>query len=380
MYPESARAIRTVSIVGARPQFVKLSPVSRAMKRARLKIDDRIVHTGQHYDDAMSKIFFEELDIPQPAVNLGVGSGPQGRQTARMLEAIEAYLSELRPDAVIVYGDTNSTLAGALAAAKLHIPVAHVEAGLRSFNRRMPEELNRIATDHLSEILFAPTRTAIENLATEGLQSRALLTGDVMYDAVLYYAKVAGTRSRIISDLKLATGEYGIATIHRAENTTPDELGTLLHAINDAAARFGRIIFPMHPRTASVLQSDLHDWRPGANLVVTGPLSYLDMLALIQGASWVLTDSGGLQKEAFFLNCPCITLRNETEWVETLQDHANSIAGSDGAQLADRLTELARRPPRPFDSAPRGNDGPFGTGHAAEQIVETICDLCEARQ
>jgi UDP-GlcNAc3NAcA epimerase len=380
VYSESARAIRTVSIVGARPQFVKLSPVSRAMKRARLKIDDRIVHTGQHYDDAMSKIFFEELGIPQPAVNLGVGSGPQGRQTARMLEAIEAYLSELRPDAVIVYGDTNSTLAGALAAAKLHIPVAHVEAGLRSFNRRMPEELNRIATDHLSDILFAPTRTAIENLTKEGLQSRALLTGDVMYDAVLYYAKAASARSRIIRDLELATGEYGIATIHRAENTTPDELGTLLQAIDDAASRFGRIIFPMHPRTSSVLQSDLRNWRPAANLVVTGPLSYLDMLALIQGASWVLTDSGGLQKEAFFLNCPCVTLRNETEWVETLQDDANCIAGSGGAQLAERLTELTRRPRRPFDSVPRSIDGPFGTGHAAEQVVEAVCGLYEARQ
>jgi len=380
VYPESARAIRTVSIVGARPQFVKLSPVSRAMKRARLKIDDRIVHTGQHYDDAMSKIFFEELEIPQPTVNLGVGSGPQGRQTARMLEAIEAYLSEIRPDAVIVYGDTNSTLAGALAAAKLHIPVAHVEAGLRSFNRRMPEELNRIATDHLSDILFAPTSTAIDNLTTEGLQSRALLTGDVMYDAVLYYAKMASTRSRIISDLKLATGEYGIATIHRAENTTPDELSVLLQAINDAASRFGRIIFPMHPRTSSVLQSDPRNWHPAANLVVTGPLSYLDMLALIQGASWVLTDSGGLQKEAFFLNCPCVTLRNETEWVETLRDHANCIAGSDGARLAERLTELARRPRRFFDDAPEGNDGPFGTGHAAQQIVEAICGFYEARQ
>ncbi len=372
--------MRTVSIVGARPQFVKLSPVSRAMKRARLRIDDRIVHTGQHYDDAMSKIFFEELEIPQPTVNLGVGSGPQGRQTARMLEAIEVYLSEVRPDAVIVYGDTNSTLAGALAAAKLHVPVAHVEAGLRSFNRRMPEELNRIATDHLSDILFAPTRTAIENLTTEGLQSRALLTGDVMYDAVLYYAKAASARSRIIRDLELATGEYGIATIHRAENTTPDELGTLLQAINDAASRFGRIIFPMHPRTSSVLQSDLRNWRPAANLVVTGPLSYLDMLALIQGASWVLTDSGGLQKEAFFLNCPCVTLRNETEWVETLQHDANCIAGSDGAQLAERLTELMRRPHRSFNSVPRSSDGPFGTGHAAEQVVEAVCGLYEARQ
>ena len=205
----AARAIRTVSIVGARPQFVKLSPVSRAMKHARLKIDDRIVHTGQHYDDAMSKIFFEELEIPQPAVNCGVGSGPQGRQTARMLESIEARLMEDRPDAVIVYGDTNSTLAGALVAAKLHIPVAHVEAGLRSFNRRMPEELNRVVTDHLSEILFAPTKTAIENLSAEGLRARALLTGDVMYDAVLFYAKAAAARSSILRELG-CRGGYGL--------------------------------------------------------------------------------------------------------------------------------------------------------------------------
>jgi UDP-GlcNAc3NAcA epimerase len=380
MHTGPARAIRTVSIVGARPQFVKLSPVSRAMKRARLKIDDLIVHTGQHYDDAMSKIFFEELDIPRPIVNFGVGSGPQGRQTARMLEAIEGYLSEIRPDAVIVYGDTNSTLAGALAAAKLHIPVAHVEAGLRSFNRRMPEELNRIATDHLSEILFAPTRTAIENLETEGLQTRALLTGDVMYDAVLFYAQVARARSTIIRDLKLAAGSYGIATIHRAENTGPEVLITLLQAINEAASQFGRIIFPMHPRTSSILQNELPDWRPAANLAVTGPLGYFDMLALIQGASWVLTDSGGLQKEAFFLNCPCVTLRNETEWVETLRDGANCIAGSDGARLAERLTDLTRRSRGFSDRAPMHNDGPFGTGHAAERIVEAVCELCESNQ
>jgi UDP-N-acetylglucosamine 2-epimerase len=348
------------------------------MKRARLRIDDRIVHTGQHYDDAMSKVFFEELDIPQPTVNLGVGSGPQGRQTARMLEAIEAYLSDIRPDAVIVYGDTNSTLAGALAAAKLHIPVAHVEAGLRSFNRRMPEELNRIATDHLSEALFAPTKTAIDNLANEGLQSRGLLTGDVMYDAVLFYAEIARARSKVIRDLALTTGEYGIATIHRAENTTPGELGTLLHAINDAALRFGRIVFPMHPPTSSILHGDPIDWHPAANLLVTGPLSYLDMLALIQGASWVLTDSGGLQKEAFFLNCPCITLRNETEWTETLQNNANFIAGSDGARLAEQLNYLTLRARRSFDRSPADADGPFGNGRAAERIVEAVCVLCES--
>lgn len=379
MHAQSASAIRTVSIVGARPQFVKLAPVSRAMKRGRLEIEDRIVHTGQHYDDAMSKSFFDELDIPQPAVNFGVGSGPQGRQTARMLEAIESYLSENRPDAVIVYGDTNSTLAGALAAAKLHIPVAHVEAGLRSFNRRMPEELNRIATDHLSDMLFAPTGTAIDNLTTEGLQARALLTGDVMYDAVLFHAEAANKRSKIIRDLNLVAGEYGIATVHRAENTTPDELLSLLDAINDAATRFGRIIFPMHPRTSAVLQADLK-WRPAANLVVTGPLSYLDMLALIQHASWVLTDSGGLQKEAFFLNCPCVTLRDETEWVETLCGDANSIAGRDGARLAEKLADLMRRPRRPFERVPAGSEGPFGTGRAAENIVEAVCRFSESRR
>ena len=295
-----------------------------------------------------------------------------------MLEAIEAYLSENRPDAVIVYGDTNSTLAGALAAAKLHIPVAHVEAGLRSFNRRMPEELNRIATDHLSDILFAPTQTAIDNLALEGLQARALLTGDVMYDAALFYAKMAAGRSSIVRDLGLTAGEYGLATVHRAENTTPAELQTLLHALNDAATRFGRIIFPMHPRTSAILQGRLPDWRPAPNLVLTEPLGYLDMLALIQGASWVLTDSGGLQKEAFFLNCPCVTLRNETEWVETLRDDANSIAGSDGGLLAQKLAQLAARPRRRFDSAAPGDAGPFGSGRAAEHIVEAVCGLCES--
>jgi UDP-N-acetylglucosamine 2-epimerase len=376
----STRSIRTASIVGARPQFVKLAPVSRAMKRARLQIDDLIVHTGQHYDDAMSKVFFEELDLPHPAVNLGVGSGPQGRQTARMLDAVEAYLLESRPDAVIVYGDTNSTLAGALAAAKLHIPVAHVEAGLRSFNRRMPEELNRISTDHLSDILFAPTRTAVDNLTMEGLEGRTILTGDVMYDAVLFCAEVADARSKIIDDLRLAPGGYGILTVHRAENTTAEELAILLEAINDAASRFGRIIFPMHPRTSAILKTELRNWCPNANLVVTGPLGYLDMLALIQGARWVLTDSGGLQKEAYFLNCPCVTLRNETEWPETLENHANFIAGGNGARLGEALAALERRPQRAFGSRPAAKDGPFGTGHAAERIVEAICGLYEARQ
>jgi UDP-GlcNAc3NAcA epimerase len=379
VYSHAGRTLLTVSIVGARPQFVKLSPVSRAMQRARIKIEDRIVHTGQHYDDAMSKIFFEEMAIPRPSVNLGVGSATQGRQTARMLEAIEAYLIECRPDMVIVYGDTNSTLAGALAAAKLHIPVAHVESGLRSFNRKMPEELNRVATDHLSDLLFAPTRTAIDNLAAEGLHDRALLSGDVMYDAVLFYATHAAARSTVLRDRQLTAGDYGIATIHRAENTQPDELAALLTGLNAAASQFGRIIFPVHPRTAAILKSDLPDWRPDANLVLTAPLGYFDMLALLQGARWVLTDSGGLQKEAFFLNCPCVTLRNETEWLETLEHGANSIAGSDGARLLEKLGAVAQRPRKPLDAAAPAVAGPFGNGHAAQTIVEALCARFESR-
>lgn len=378
MNSDVARAIRTVSIVGARPQFIKLSPVSKAMQQARLKIDDQIVHTGQHYNDTMSKIFFDDLGIPPPTVNFGIGSAPQGRQTARMLDAIEGYLTTSRPDAVIVYGDTNSTLAGALAAAKLHIPVAHVEAGLRSFNRRMPEELNRIATDHLSELLFAPTQTAIDNLTSEGLQSRARLTGDVMYDAVLLNVQRAQRRSGILQRLDLEAGQYGVATIHRAENTSPAELNRLLEAVNAAAARFGRIVFPIHPRTAAVLQSDLPAWRPTENLLMTEPVGYLDMLALIQGANWILTDSGGLQKEAFFLNCPCITLRNETEWTETLCDGANRIAGSDGARLTEMLDNPTQRPPRCFERPPAASKGPFGAGHAAQDIVAAVCDFCES--
>jgi UDP-GlcNAc3NAcA epimerase len=373
-----AQAIRTASIVGARPQFVKLSPVCRAMREARREISDEIVHTGQHYDDAMSSVFFDELDIPAPAVNLGIGSASQGRQTARMLEAIESYLQEHRPDVVLVYGDTNSTLAGALAAAKLHIPVAHVEAGLRSFNRRMPEELNRIVTDHLSQLLFAPTATAMDNLSAEGLGGRALLTGDVMYDAVLVNAGRARERSKILRTFGIAAGEYGVATIHRAENTEAQQLRRLLQGINQAAARFGRIVLPLHPRTAAVLQAQLPDWRPHPQLQITGPVGYGDMLALLQGAKWVLTDSGGLQKEAYFLGCPCVTLRDETEWLETLSAGANVIGGRDGAGLEEALEELSRHPLRRFDLLPDATEGPFGAGEAAGRIVEAICDLCES--
>ena len=372
----TAKKLRTVSVVGARPQFIKLSPVASAMQRSATPIEDFIVHTGQHYDDALSGVIFDELRIPRPSVNLAVGSGLHGAQTARMLEGVEAFLLDVRPDAVIVYGDTNSTLAGSLAAAKLHIPVAHVEAGLRSFNRRMPEELNRIAVDHLADALYAPTDTAMDNLRTEGLQARAVQTGDVMYDAIINYAGRAAVESKVLEKLGLDANGYLVATLHRAENTTPDELRQLLQSINAAASRFGRIVLPIHPRTAAVVKSEVSDWQPVAELMVVSPLGYFDMLALLRGSRAVLTDSGGLQKEAFFLGRACVTLRDETEWIETLAGNANTVAGRDGAKLMailEQLFENDRTPPRDLQ---QGRDGPFGDGRAAERIVAEIIRLC----
>jgi UDP-N-acetylglucosamine 2-epimerase len=371
--------LRTVSVVGARPQFIKLSPVSSAMQRSANPIEDIIVHTGQHYDDALSRVFFDELHIPRPSINLAVGSGPHGAQTAKMLEGVEACLLKWQPNAVVVYGDTNSTLAGTLAAAKLHIPVAHVEAGLRSFNRRMPEELNRVAVDHLSEALYAPTKTAMDNLRTEGLLARAVLTGDVMYDAVLRYARQAAADSRVLTNLGLQPNDYAVATLHRAENTAPPELRQLLQSINAAASRFGRIVLPMHPRTAAILKAEVADWQPVASLLVTTPLGYLDMLALVQGARCVLTDSGGLQKEAFFLGRPCVTLRDETEWIETLTDNENNIAGNDGARLIEILDKLLASGSVPLKEPHMGRNGPFGDGRAAERIVAEVTKLCESQ-
>jgi UDP-GlcNAc3NAcA epimerase len=375
----TVQKLRTVSVVGARPQFIKLSPVSSAMERAAVPIEDFIVHTGQHYDAELSKVFFDELKIPRPAINLEVGSGAHGAQTARMLQGVEACLLKWQPNAVIVYGDTNSTLAGALAAAKLHIPVAHVEAGLRSFNRRMPEELNRIAVDHLADALYAPTQTAMDNLRAEGLQARAQLTGDVMYDAVLIYARKAATESGVLASLGLQANGYSVATLHRAENTAPQELRQLLQALNVAASRFGRIVLPMHPRTAAILKAEVADWQPVANLTVTAPLGYLDMLALLQGARCVLTDSGGLQKEAFFLGRACVTLRDETEWIETLADNANSVAGNNGSKLLEILERLFAAESMSPKAPQSGRSGPFGDGRAAERIVTEVTKLCESR-
>ena len=366
--------MRTVSIVGARPQFVKLAPVCRALARHNAnggpQIEDLIVHTGQHYDPGMSDVFFEELDIPRAGVDLGVGSGTHGAQTARMLEGIERLLLERRPDAVVVYGDTNSTVAGALAATKLHIRSIHVEAGLRSFNRTMPEEINRIATDHISDLLLAPTPTAMRNLADEHLAARSVYTGDVMYDAVLHARERAQARSQILARLGLATHGYGVATLHRAENTSAQQLRGILNVLNDVAERHLPLVFPVHPRTAKVRREELAEWVPHPRLRMIEPLGYLDMVRLVDGARVVLTDSGGLQKEAFFLGCPCVTLRTETEWVETVEAGGNVVAGTDGEAVLKAVSGWLAQAPRPGVGAKGGH--PFGDGRAAEAIVAAL--------
>ncbi len=294
--------MRILTVVGARPQFVKAAPLARALA-AVPGIEHRLVHTGQHYDDALSDLFFRELEIPPPARNLGIGSGPHGAQTGRMLEAVEAAFLEDRPDRVVVYGDTNSTLAGAVAAVKLHIPVAHVEAGLRSFNRRMPEEINRVLTDHASDLLFAPTAAAVENLRREGIpESRVRLSGDVMYDAALHFGRAASAREGLLRKLDLAPRAYVLATVHRAENTDDAaRLQGILGGLARLAARLP-VVWPMHPRTRAVLAARGIALPAGVRAV--DPVGYLDMILLETRARAIVTDSGGVQKEAFMYGIP----------------------------------------------------------------------------
>jgi UDP-N-acetylglucosamine 2-epimerase len=331
-------AVTVISIVGARPEFVKCAPVSRRLRRFATEI---LVHTGQHYDQNMSEVFFGELDIPEPDYNLGVGSGSQGFQTGEMIKGIEKVLMEHPADWVLVYGGTNSTLAGALAAAKLHVPVAHVEAGLRSFNRHMPEEVNWVVTDHLASLLFCPTPTAVNNLAREGITAGVHLTGDVMYEALLYNLQTAQKRSQVLQRLGLRSQDYMLATVHRAENTDAEpRLRAIFRAFSEIAAAGVTVVFPAHPRTRARLaslglttdpsrdhkpQDPLHTASAGPRrrhpgLLVIDPVSYLDMIVLEKHAKVVLTDSGGVQKEARWLEVPCLTLRQETEWVETVRD------------------------------------------------------------
>lgn len=365
-----ADELKIVTIVGARPQFIKAAVLSRAIASLHTHGDgfavrEVMIHTGQHYDENMSDVFFREMEIPKPARNLGVGGGRHGAMTGRMLEAIEQALIEETPDWVLVYGDTNSTVAGALAAAKLHIPVAHVEAGLRSFNRAMPEELNRVLTDHASNVLFAPTQVAVENLLREGLpQERIALVGDVMYDAVLHYRKRAETDSRVLDDLGLESGSFVLATIHRAENTDdPERLRGVMGGLERIAGD-GPVVLPLHPRTRAALErTGLLEGVQRA-LRVIDPLGYLDMLRLSSAARLIATDSGGVQKEAYFHGVPCVTLRDETEWVELIHAGANTLAGSDTSQVYDAYCTMRDRQ--------IGSDGLYGTGNAAGEILRHL--------
>ncbi|MBI2883676.1 MAG: UDP-N-acetylglucosamine 2-epimerase (non-hydrolyzing) [Candidatus Methylomirabilis oxyfera] len=321
--------MKVVTVIGARPQFIKCAPVSRELRKMATEV---LVHTGQHYDDTMSEVFFRELEIPRPDYNLGVGSGPHGVQTGETLKRIEEVLLEERPDHVVVYGDTNSTLAGALAAAKLHIPVAHVEAGLRSFNKRMPEEINRVMTDHISTLLFCPTETAVTNLTQEGMTQGVHLVGDVMYDALHSNLLLAERMSTILEKLGLRSKGYLLTTVHRAENTDqPENLSNIVNALIEIAESGQTVVFPVHPRTRK--QLDALAGNGCAGLLMIDPVSYLDMVVLEKNAKAVLTDSGGVQKEVCWLGVPCVTLRDETEWVETLADGRNRLAGADTKRI-----------------------------------------------
>ena len=359
--------MKVISVVGARPQFVKATMVSRALAKLP-NATEVLVHTGQHYDDNLSAIFFEQLEF-QPDINLGVGSASHGQQTARMLIGLEEIVLEQKPDFVLVYGDTNSTLAGALAAVKHHIPVAHVEAGLRSFNRRMPEEINRVLTDHASDVLFAPTQLAVSNLMREGIpQNRIHLVGDVMYDAILFYRERANQKSDVLDRLNLEPGQYILATVHRAENT---DNSSRLRAIFDGLGQVAEttpVVLPLHPRTRAALRADAESSPVSAKIRLIEPVGYLDMVMLGKSARLIATDSGGVQKEAYFNRVPCVTLREETEWTELVDLGWNClITPSDSKTVADGITAFLNSGCRRKTS-----EGLFGSGNAATVIAKYL--------
>ncbi len=347
--------MKIVSIVGARPQFIKAAVLDKALAK-RGDAENIVVHTGQHYDENMSKIFFDELEIKKPDYNLGVGSGSHAEQTAKMLIEIERALLEIMPDWVVLYGDTNSTIAGALAAAKIHMKTAHVEAGLRSFNMRMPEEINRILTDRISNVLYAPTQNAMNLLAEEGLSRNAFFSGDVMFDSILHYEKLAEEKYSLDEITNL--NEFYLGTVHRAENTdVPERLQNIFAAFSELDAP---IIVPLHPRTRKLLR----DVKYSDNVKIIEPVSYLKMVLLLKNAKKVLTDSGGLQKEAYFLKKPCVTLRDETEWIETLEGNWNFIVGADKEKILEKVAVQ--------NFAEQTNA--FGDGHAGERIVNDLIE------
>ena len=349
--------MKVASVVGARPQFIKAAPVSREIRAHNEEI---LIHTGQHYDENMSDVFFQVLEIPGPDYNLGVGSGSHAWQTAEMMKGLEEVFAKERPDFVLVYGDTNSTVAGALTAAKAGLPLGHVEAGLRSYNRTMPEEINRGVTDHLSTVVFAPTQTAVDNLAREGITRGVHLVGDVMYDVALQMAQPARARGAV-KRLGLTAGEYLLATIHRPSNV--DEKDTLA-GIVEALADCGRtVVFPVHPRTRKNLEAfGLWD-ALAAKVKVLPPVDYLDFLDLLMDAAKVITDSGGVQKEAYFFGVPCITLRDETEWIETVEDGWNALVGTETEEILHAIEHF-----NPSGTKSKS----FGDGHAAEQIAAVV--------
>lgn len=353
--------IRILTVVGARPQFVKAAVVSRALA-ATGAVEEIMVHTGQHFDANMSDIFFEEMKIPSPRYNLAIGGGTHGANTGRMLEKIEQLLFDEKPDLVLVFGDTDSTLAAALAAAKLMIPIAHVEAGLRSFNRAMPEEVNRVLTDHLSALLFSPSDVSVANLRSEGIsEDKIMCTGDVMFDAVDMFAPVAARKSTILQELQLARDSYVLCTIHRKENTDAlDRLQSIFNGLSQSAIP---IILPLHPRTRNALGNN--GILVGQNIRIIDPVGYLDMLALQNGARAIGTDSGGVQKEAFFMGVPCITFRDETEWVELVEIGANRLVGADSAAIVASLIA---------DLPPVRKQAIYGEGKASDTIARFIVE------
>lgn len=354
--------IKILTIIGARPQFIKASVVSKAIQSSDL-LSEQIVHTGQHFDENMSNVFFEQLGIPKPDFQLDINGGTHGSMTGKMLEALEAIMIDQSPDRVLVYGDTNSTLAGALAASKLHIPVAHIEAGLRSFNMAMPEEINRILTDQVSDILFCPTETAIKNLTQEGLCSRAekvVNVGDVMQDSALFFSQNEKKPECAFDFNK----DFVLATIHRAENTDDQlRLKGIVKALNDINASVAPVILPLHPRTRKVIESlDIE-----LNVSVIDPVGYFEMLWMLKRCGLVVTDSGGLQKEAFFFGKACVTTRDQTEWVELLDCGANALAGAN----SEKIVSLAGKN---FGRKVEDEDNLYGGGMASSRIVESLVE------
>ena len=354
--------MKIMSVVGARPNFIKMAPVIKEIEKRNL--EHILVHTGQHYDEELSKIFMDELRLP-PFEYLGVGSGTHGYQTGTMLIELENVMLRENPDVVLVPGDTNTTLAGALAAVKLHIPVAHIEAGLRSFDRRMPEEINRILTDHCSDFLLCPTETAVENLKNEGIVDKTIfLVGDTMVDACFQNLEIAKKGSEVFEEHNIEQ-DYFFATVHRAENT--DEKARLEHIVDAFVSMNTQIVFPVHPRTVKSL-NELGLFKKlehAGNVLMIDPVGYLDSLMLISKAELILTDSGGVQKEAFFLKVPCVTLRDNTEWVETIELGGNVLVGADKNKIMNGVKIM-------LDEQPKNVKNPFGDGKASERIVEIL--------